>query len=68
MISKYNDPLSNYSLDKRTIYMALPPEFTTSKGIEVSQQLNMPRRTFFDFLNDDNLFEKTKHGNYCKKV
>jgi len=68
MISKYNDPLSNYSLDKRTIYMALPPEFTTSKGIEVSQQLNMPRRTFFDFLSDDNLFEKTKHGNYCKKV
>lgn len=68
LISKYNDPLMNYALDKRMVYMALPNEFSTNKGEEIATKLNMARRTFFEFLGDDYLFEKQKHGYYFKKV
>ena len=68
LISKYNDPLANYAMDKRIVYTALPTEFSTCKGKEIATKFNMPERTFFDFLNDDYLFEKQRHGYYFKKV
>lgn len=68
LISKYNDPFTNYSMDKRVVYMALPTEFSTSIGEEIAKKFNMPRRTFFEFLTDDYLFEKQRHGYYFKKV
>jgi hypothetical protein len=68
LIRRFNDPLNNYSMDKRIVYTALPTDFTTMKGEEISKQLNMPRRTFFEFLDDDYLFIKLKHGHYQKKI
>lgn len=68
LISRYHDPLSNYAMDKRMVYTALPTEFNTAKGEEIAKQFNMPRRTFFDFLKDNYLFEKQRHGIYLKKV
>lgn len=68
LISKYNDPFVNYSIDKRIVYMALPTEFCTSTGEDIAKKFNMPRRTFFEFLADDSLFERQRHGYYFKKV
>jgi len=68
LISKYDDPLSNYPNDKKEFYKSLPPEFSTSEAEKVAQKSQIPRRTFFDFIKDDVLFEKTKHGHYLKKV
>lgn len=68
LISRFSDPLSNYSMDKRMIYTALPVEFNTAKGEAIADQLKMPRRTFFDFIKDTYLFEKQRHGIYLKKV
>jgi len=68
IIRRYADPLENYPMDKRIVYAALASEFTTSAGIAIANQFNMPKRTFQDFLNDDTLFKKIKHGFYEKKL
>ncbi len=68
LISRFSDPMANYSMDKRVIYAALPVEFNTAKGLEVASQFNMPERTFKYFLNDTYLFEKQRHGIHLKKV
>jgi hypothetical protein len=68
VIMRYSDPLMNYSMDKKIVYAALPNEFQTSDGIKIATQLNMPKRTFQDFLTDDTLFSKVKHGQYEKKL
>ncbi len=67
-ISKYNDPLNNYPNDKRDFYRALPPEFSTKEAEKIALKLNIPRRSIFDFFKDEVLFERTKHGQYLKKV
>lgn len=67
-ISKYNDPLNNYPNDKKDFYRALPPEFSTKEAEKIALKLNIPRRSIFDFFKDEVLFERTKHGQYLKKV
>ena len=68
LISRYHDPLSNYSMLQKMVYTALPTEFIAGKGEQIAKQLNMPRRTFYYFLKDIDLFEKQKQGKYLKKV
>jgi hypothetical protein len=67
VIMRYTDPLINYSMDKKIVYAALPTEFQTNEGIKIATKLNMPKRTFQDFITDDTLFKKIKHGLYEKK-
>ncbi|MFP4022993.1 MAG: DUF3987 domain-containing protein [Thiohalospira sp.] len=67
-VSKYNDPLNNYPNDKKEFYKALPPVFSTKEAERIAHNLNIPRRSIFEFFKDDVLFEKTKHGQYNKKV
>ncbi len=52
---------------KRKIYEALTDEFTTADGLIVAREFGMPEKTFKNFLNDKNLFEKIRHGFYSKK-
>lgn len=68
LISRYDDPLGNYSNDKRQVYKSLPSDFKTEEGIKIAEDNGMPERTFKDFIKDDNLFEKLKHGLYSKKI
>lgn len=68
LISRYDDPLGNYSNDKRQVYKALSSEFKTEEGIKIADDNGMPERTFKEFIKDDNLFEKIKHGLYSKKI
>lgn len=68
LISRYDDPLGNYSNDKRQVYKALPSEFKTEEGIKIAEDNGMPERTFKDFIKYENLFEKVKHGLYSKII
>ncbi|MDX9694527.1 MAG: DUF3987 domain-containing protein [Bacteroidales bacterium] len=67
-ISKYNDPLACYPSDKREFYRTLSNEFTTTQAKNIAERMNIPERTIFEFFKDENLFERTSHGRYLKKV
>jgi hypothetical protein len=68
VIKRYSDPLMSYSMDKKIVYTALPSEFSTNEGIKIAMQLNMPKRTFQDFITDDSLFKRVRHGQYEKML
>lgn len=68
LVNRYYDPLASYSLEKRALYKSLPIEFYTKKGEEIAINMRIPRRSFFIFLKDRNLFEHQKHGFYIKKI
>lgn len=63
-----NDPLATLSTVKRNLYKALPENFMTAEGVALANVHNLPERTFKDFLKDESLFEKQKHGEYKKII
>jgi hypothetical protein len=69
---KYNSIVSNASpldklpTDKQSLYIALPDTFSTSEGVQVAESMGMAERTFKRFLNNKELFQKIKQGEYEK--
>lgn len=68
LISKFDDPLKDYSFDKKIVYRSLSERFETRDGVLIAEKNGMIERTFKNFIKDDNLFEKVKHGFYSKKI
>lgn len=52
--------------DKQTLYKALPQSFKTSEGVEISESLGIPDRTFKRFIKNQDFFSNIKHGEYEK--
>ena len=63
-----SSPLEKYPTDKQNLYKALPESFTTESGLQIAETFNVPARTFKRFLDDRELFEKIKHGEYEKRI
>ena len=63
LFDRYQDPLANYPSEHKKTYYQLPEEFTTKEALEISP---MKRRSLFNFLSDEHLFEKVRHGFYKK--
>ncbi|MQY79817.1 MAG: DUF3987 domain-containing protein [Bacteroidetes bacterium] len=61
-------PLDKLSTDKRKLYETLPDAFTTEIALQVAEKLEISERTVKYFLNERELFENIKHGNYQKKI
>ena len=60
------NPLESLTKDKQQLYIALPDTFTTNEGEAIADSLNIPKRTFADFLSKQALFERLKRGLYQK--
>jgi len=61
-----DNPLSKFPKDKQELYNALPDYFKTEEGISIANDKGMPERTFKRFLNNKELFQKMKIGQYGK--
>jgi len=59
-------PLDKLPTDKQSLYIALPDTFSTSEGVQVAESMGMAERTFKRFLNNKELFQKIKQGEYEK--
>lgn len=67
IISNTN-PLEKHPSDKKTLYKTLPINFTTAIGVDISEKLGIPERTFKRFLNEKELFKQVSRGNYKKLI
>ncbi len=65
LMEKFRDPLNNYPMEHKIIYYQLPYSFTTSTAWEIAKE-KVSRRTLFNILSDEYLFNKLKHGIYEK--
>lgn len=61
-----SSPLKTLSSDKLKLYEILPDFFTTDKGIEMAKSVGVSERTFKRFLNEKELFVRTRWGEYQK--
>lgn len=59
-------PVDKLPNDKKALYNALNKKFSTKEGVELASEYNIPERTFKDFLNKQELFEKISRGQYKK--
>lgn len=66
LMSRYSDPLADYPHETKAFYYCLPEKFTTGIGLELANAKSIKERTFFNYLKDDYLFTKIKHGEYEK--
>ncbi|MBT4969894.1 MAG: DUF3987 domain-containing protein [Bacteroidetes bacterium] len=67
IISNAN-PLDKLTADKKRLYEVLPDTFTTETGLLVAKGLNVPERSFKRFLNEKELFNHVKRGEYEKRI
>ncbi|MDQ2720453.1 MAG: YfjI family protein [Bacteroidota bacterium] len=65
LMEKFRDPLNGYPMEHKIIYYQLPYSFTTSTAWEIAKE-KVSRRTLFNMLSDEYLFNKLKHGIYEK--
>jgi hypothetical protein len=63
-----NNPLDKLPADKKALYNALPDYFTTNMGLQIADKLEIPQRTFKYFLNNADLFNNIKRGEYEKRI
>ena len=61
-------PFDKLPNDKQALYNELPETFTTSEGVEVAKSLGMAERTFKNFIKKRNLFNRSKRGEYEKRI
>jgi hypothetical protein len=61
-------PLDKYPADKQNLYKALPDTFTTETGLQIAEGLDVPERTFKNFLNKKELFTRISRGEYEKHI
>ena len=65
LMEKFRDPLNDYPMEHKIIYYQLPYSFTTGTAWEIAKE-KVSRRTLFNILSDEYLFNKLKHGIYEK--
>lgn len=65
LLSKHRDPLADYPLEHKILYYKLPATFTTAEAWLIAHE-KISKRTFYNFLSDDYLFTKLRHGSYEK--
>ncbi|WP_242093609.1 YfjI family protein [Aestuariivivens sediminicola] len=61
-------PLDKLTTDKQNLYNELPDTFTTSEGVEVAECMGIAERTFKYFINNRDLFNNPKRGEYEKRI
>jgi hypothetical protein len=62
----HTSPVEKLPADKRKLYEALPEAFKKGDGIKIAEKLNITPKTFSRFLQERQLFEKIRHGEYGK--
>ncbi|MFD3003611.1 DUF3987 domain-containing protein [Pontibacter toksunensis] len=62
-----HNALDKLSADKQKLYDALPDNFSTETGVQVAERLGVPERTFKRLLNNKELFDRLKRGEYEKR-
>ena len=70
-LATIQDPKSFFnslSEDKKSFYSSLPQDFTTADAVSNGSGYNISERNVKSFLTEDNLFRKTSHGKYSKKI
>lgn len=67
IVSNIN-PLEKLPTDKQSLYNALPDKFITSEGVNIAENMGIAERTFKYFLNNKNLFNNPKRGEYEKRI
>jgi hypothetical protein len=68
IISNTSSPLDKLPTDRQTLYNALPDNFTTEAGLDVAKRFGVIERTFKNFLNEKELFNKASRGKYEKRI
>ncbi|PRY09037.1 uncharacterized protein DUF3987 [Pontibacter ummariensis] len=63
-----DNPLDKLPTDQQRLYDALPAAFTTATGVQIAERCGVPERTFKRLLNDKELFEKPRRGEYEKRL
>lgn len=61
-------PLDKHPADKQALYKALPDTFTTETGLQIAEKLGVAERTFKRFLNEKDLFNWIRRGEYEKRI
>jgi hypothetical protein len=61
-------PLDKHPADKKDLYSTLPDTFTTETGLQIAEGLGVAERTFKYFLNEKQLFTRTRRGEYQKII
>jgi hypothetical protein len=61
------NPLEKLPTNKQILYNVLPDTFATNEGVQIAKSKNVSERTFKNFLNNKEIFIKTKRGEYEKK-
>lgn len=62
-----NGTLESLTEQKRAYYNALPNEFKTSEAVKLAEQYSLAERTVKRFIQNKQLFEYLKHGQYKKR-
>ena len=66
IVNRDEDPLSGYSEDKRILFSLLTDEFLTDEAKKAAVVARVSERSLFEFLKDESLFKKLRHGFYIK--
>lgn len=61
-------PLDKHPADKQALYKALPDTFTTETSLQIAEKLGIAERTLKYFLNEKELFTRTRRGEYEKRI
>ena len=67
-IMSNTNPIDKLPNDKQNLYNALPDNFSTIKGLQIAESLNIPERSFERFLKNKDLFKKKFRGEYEKVI
>lgn len=60
------DPIGNLTENQLKLFDALPNSFPTAKGVEITEDLKIDKRTFYRLMKNLELFQKAKYGHYEK--
>lgn len=61
-----SSPVEKLPRDKQALMDALPDVFAKADGASIAQRMGINPKTFSRMLTDRRLFEKVRHGQYCK--
>ncbi|MGL4632289.1 MAG: DUF3987 domain-containing protein [Leadbetterella sp.] len=62
------NPIETLTDMKKIVYEALPERFTTATGVLIAEKAGMSVATFKRFLQDKNLYQQIKWGEYGKRL
>lgn len=62
------DPLDNLSSNYKKAFETLPTNFNTRECVDACKEAGISERSAKEFLKNSELFEKTRHGQYRKRL